>query len=91
MATVTVEKAGSNLSDLITRAAAGEEIVISRDNEPVAKLVPIAAAELKPVRRPGALKDLLGKIPDSFFFDPLPDDELEAWEGKYSFPGDNGQ
>ena len=90
MATVTVEKAESNLSDLITRAAAGEEIVISRDNEPVAKLVPIAA-EKQPVRGYGSLAHLRGKIPDSFFFDPLPDDELEAWEGKYSFPGDNGQ
>ena len=36
--TVTLEEAQSNLPDLIDRLQHGEEIVITRDNQPVAKL-----------------------------------------------------
>jgi antitoxin (DNA-binding transcriptional repressor) of toxin-antitoxin stability system len=49
--------------------------VIARNNEPVVKLVPVR--EPRPERQFGALKGKL-VVPDSFF-DPLPDDELEAW------------
>ena len=28
------------------------------------------------------LRHLQGKIPDSAFFDPLPDEELRLWEGR---------
>jgi prevent-host-death family protein len=38
MAVVKIHDAKTNLSKLIARAEAGEEIVIARDNEPVAKL-----------------------------------------------------
>ena len=31
----------------------------------------------------GFLKGIIPDLPDSFF-DPLPEDELQAWEGKYS-------
>jgi hypothetical protein len=31
-------------------------------------------------RRFGALKDKLS-LPDAFFFDPLPEEELKLWEG----------
>ncbi|MEI9851341.1 MAG: hypothetical protein WDN24_11430 [Sphingomonas sp.] len=34
----------------------------------------------KPPRTPGRLKGLI-HVPDSFF-DPLPDEELDAWEGR---------
>jgi len=32
----------------------------------------------------GFLKGIVPELPDSFF-DPLPDEELEAWEGKHSW------
>jgi hypothetical protein len=37
------------------------------------------------VRRRRAFGMLKGKLelPDSFFFDPLPDEELEVWEGRW--------
>jgi prevent-host-death family protein len=78
MPIVTIHEAKTNLSKLIARAEAGEEIVIARGKEPVVKLIPVARRK----RRPGfgALKGKLN-IPDSFFFDPLPEDELQLWEG----------
>ena len=54
--------------------------VIAKAGEPKAKLVPYSAPG-KPRRKPGGLR-LTGDIPDSVWFDPLPEDELELWEGK---------
>ena len=42
MATVTIHQAKTQLSKLIARAEAGEEIVIARGKEPVVKLTPVA-------------------------------------------------
>jgi prevent-host-death family protein len=78
MAVITIHEAKTTLSKLIARAEAGEEIVIARGREPAVKLTPIANAKRRP--RFGALKGKLD-IPDSFFFDPLPEDELKLWEG----------
>jgi prevent-host-death family protein len=78
MATVvTMHEAKTNLSKLVERAEAGEEIVIAKGKQPKVKLVPIAT---KPKRVFGSLK---GKIRlDDSFFDPLPEEELRAWEGE---------
>ena len=46
---------------------------------------PATQAALKP-RKPGALKGMFS-VPDSFF-DPLPEEELQAWEGAFSFDPD---
>jgi prevent-host-death family protein len=79
MATVTIHEAKTHLSKLIARAEAGEEIVIARGKEPVVKLTPVSPAKQRP--RFGAMKGKWPKLPDSFFFDPLPDEELDLWEG----------
>ena len=71
-----MHEAKSTLSQLVERAAAGEEIVIARGSEPVVKLVPVNQPE--PKRQFGALKGKL-VVPDEFF-DPLPPEELDAWE-----------
>lgn len=44
VAEVNVHQAKTHLSKLLQRVAAGEEIVIARGGEPVAKLVPIRRA-----------------------------------------------
>ncbi len=75
---VTVHAAKTNLSKLIERAHRGEEIVIARGDIPVARLIPIPAEET-PRRRPGTLRGVV-KIPKAFF-EPLPQEELDAWEG----------
>ena len=75
---VTIHAAKTTLSQLIERAHAGEEVVIARRDVPVALLVPITRDA--PKRRPGTLRGVV-KIPKSFF-EPLPADELDVWEGK---------
>lgn len=72
-----VHEAKTNLSKLIERALAGEEVVIARGNKPAVKLVPVDG---KPNRVPGTMKGVFGF--DDSFFDPLPEEELRAWEGR---------
>lgn len=43
MATLTISEAQSQLSDIIHRLAPGEEVVITENNRPVAKIVAAAA------------------------------------------------
>ena len=76
MPTVTIHKAKTNLSRLIKKAAAGEEVIISRVDKPVARLVAVGATKGK--RQPGSLKGKIKVGPE--FFEPLPPDELAAWE-----------
>jgi antitoxin (DNA-binding transcriptional repressor) of toxin-antitoxin stability system len=73
--TVTVTEAKSQLSRLIERAGAGEEIVIRRGLRPVAKLVAFPGPQ-KP-RKPGGSR---GQIWMSDDFDE-PDEEIERLFG----------
>jgi len=79
MAIVTVHQAKTQLSKLIARAEAGEEIVIARRDKPAVKLTPVG--KRAPKRQFGAMKGLYD-IPDAFFFDPLPKEELRLYEGR---------
>jgi prevent-host-death family protein len=80
MTTVNIHAAKTNLSRLVDAAAAGEEIVIARAGKPVARLVALEAPA-HPPRELGTLAGKLGHIPNDFD-DPLPDDLLEAFEGR---------
>ena len=51
MATVTIHAAKTQLSKLIERAEAGEEVIIARGKTPVIRLVPIGARAQASVRR----------------------------------------
>jgi prevent-host-death family protein len=78
MDTVNLYDAKTNLSNLVERAARGEEIVIAKAGRPLARLVPLAR---RTTPRPFDL--LAGQVivgPD--FDDPLPDDIMAAFEGK---------
>lgn len=76
--TVTIHAAKTNLSKLIELARSGEKVVILRNKEPVAELVPVAKPHAR--RGYGSMKGLVTIHND--FFEPLPDEELDAWEGK---------
>lgn len=73
---ISVHEAKTHLSRLIERAEAGEDVVIARGKTPVVRLVPVAAPRVE--RRFGAMKGKAKVSPA--FFEPLPDDELAAWE-----------
>lgn len=70
---VNIYEAKTKLSRLVDRAAAGEEILIGRSGKPLVRLVPVD--ELGP-RQPGLLRGMT--VPDALF-DPLSDEELDAW------------
>ena len=76
MSIVTIHKAKTTLSQLIKKAADGEEVIIARGDKPVARLVPVG--ESKGKRQPGSLKGKLHVGPE--FFEPLPPNELAGWE-----------
>jgi len=84
MAAFSIHQAKTNLSKLIARVEAGEEVVIMRGKTPVARLAPIETKTLK--RRFGMLKGKIPNLPDEFFFDPLPEEELRLWEGEGEDP-----
>ena len=77
MYVVNVHQAKTELSKLLARVEAGEDVLIARRGEPVARLI---ACKARVQRRPDVLKGKI-QVPDSFF-DPLPDEELAAWEGR---------
>lgn len=77
MAVYNVHQAKTQLSQLLARVEAGEEVVIARRGTPVARIVgwqPTAR------REPDVLKGQV-VVPDAFL-DPLPEEELDAWEGR---------
>jgi len=75
MVEVGVHEAKTHLSRLLTRVAAGEDVVITRSGRPVARLVPV---ERTGRRRLGIDRGRF-VIPDDFDA-PLPDDLLDAFE-----------
>lgn len=80
---VTVAEAETQLSELIGRVEAGEEVVICRGAKPIARLSAVAVpAELDAPKQPRVLGRLRGLfvVPDDFN-DDLPDDVLAAMEG----------
>jgi prevent-host-death family protein len=65
--------AKTHLSELVDKAAGGEEIVIAKHGVPMARLVPLATAKRK--REPGGWE---GKVRISKDFDaPLPDNVMK--------------
>ena len=72
--TFNVHEAKTNLSRLMDRAHAGEEIVLAKAGEPWAKLVPIAPP-VKRRRQPGGLT-LTGPLDLDAFMAPLSEEEL---------------
>jgi len=75
--TVSLYEAKTQLSRLVDRAAAGEEIVISKSGRPRARLVPME--DTRPLRVPGKGNGRwnIGRTFDA----PLPDDVLADFEG----------
>jgi prevent-host-death family protein len=74
MPTVSIEEAQNKLSELIHRLTPGEEVVITENNQPVARLVPAApTGEPRKVPRLGTLRGTVLSM--DHFDDPLEDFE----------------
>lgn len=77
METWNIRPDDADLSRLLDAAERGEDVVLARDGRPVAKLVPLA-------KRQRLIFGILAgetRIPDDFDA-PLPDDVLDAFEGR---------
>ncbi len=70
-----MHEAKTHLSSLLEEVRMGQEIIIAKAGRPYARLLPL---EQPTQIRLGFLP---GTVPDSFF-DPLPDEELSAWENE---------
>jgi antitoxin (DNA-binding transcriptional repressor) of toxin-antitoxin stability system len=77
MTTVTVRAAKTQRSRLIAHAERGEQVIVARGKRPVPRLFSIENA--RPRRQVGAMRGNVRIGPE--FFEPLPEDELTAWEG----------
>lgn len=81
---VNIYDAKTNLSKLIERVEAGEEIVIARSGRPVAHLVPVPR---RPNRSPGSLRGRITIAPD---FDESDEELTGPMENGAIFPDDQG-
>ncbi len=81
MAPINIHAAKTNFSQLVDKAAAGEEIIIAKAGVPVARLMPLAT----PVKAKRRLGLLTGKIPKEFY-EPLPEDIVDLMYNGPIFP-----
>jgi hypothetical protein len=79
MTQLTIEQATGQLDGLIDAAVGGEEVVLQGEHGAV-RLVPVIGSDApRPLPPIGWLKGKF-ELPDSFF-EPLPDDLLDLFEG----------
>jgi antitoxin (DNA-binding transcriptional repressor) of toxin-antitoxin stability system len=68
--TITVQDAQSHLAEILERLTPGEEVIITRDDQPIATIRATAAPQRQP-RQLGTLRGtVLGMAPD---FDAIPE------------------
>jgi prevent-host-death family protein len=73
---IPIHAAKTHLSRLIERARAGEDVVIAKGDVPMVRLVPVEAPRAQ--RHFGAMRGRATTGDE--LFDPLPPEELDAWE-----------
>jgi len=76
--TVNIYDAKTRLSQLVDKAAGGEDVVVSRNGKPLARITRLAAPKRR--IRFGLLKGKL-RIPEDFDA-PLPADVLAEFQGR---------
>jgi antitoxin (DNA-binding transcriptional repressor) of toxin-antitoxin stability system len=81
MIRLNIHEAKTHLSRYLKRLAKGEHIILCLRNVPIAEIRPLAAPDTKP--RPIGLARGRFTVPPSFL-EPLPDELLDAFEGRRS-------
>ena len=79
MIKVNIHQAKTHLSEYLDRLAKGETIILCKRNLPIAEIR--ALPRSRQTKRPIGLARNKLRIPKSFF-KPLPDELLDAFEGK---------
>ncbi len=79
MIKLNVHEAKTHLSRYLAHLEEGKTIVLCRRNRPIAEIRPLPATRTTP--RPFGLGAGKFSVPESFF-EPLPDDLLELFEGE---------
>lgn len=82
MIMVNIHEAKAKLSEFLDRVAAGDRVMICKRNQPVAELRAVEQKRTAP-RPIGGATGIV--IPPSFF-DPMPDEFLDAFESGSVFP-----
>ena len=77
MIRVDMADAKTHLSRYLDSVEKGEMVVICRDNVPIAEIRPVS----RPLTEPRPIGIDRGMAIPAAFFDPLPDDLLDAFEG----------
>ena len=78
MATITALEAKTRFGELLDRVSRGEEIVITRHDKPVARVVPEGRPALNQIRQAvGELHALRREIAKRKGFKPLTDQEIK--------------
>jgi prevent-host-death family protein len=78
MSKVNIRELKAHLSALIGRVEAGETIIVAKRNTPIAELRPIARRTAAPMLG----HPVKGLHVDAAFFEPLPADVIEAFDGR---------
>lgn len=77
MDAINIYEAKTRLSQLVDKAANGEDVIVSRHGKPLARLTRLEAT--RPPVRFGVMRGL--QVPADFDA-PLPDDVLDTFEGR---------
>jgi prevent-host-death family protein len=77
MDTFNVHEAKTHFSRILAKVQAGEEVVIAKAGQPIARIVPIRSSSL---RVPDSRRGAMWVAED--FDAPLPDDLLDGFEGR---------
>lgn len=79
MVRINIHEAKTHLSRWLKRVEAGETLILCRHNVPVAEIrpLPVQGRKLRPIGLAKGQFTIQGS-----FFDPLPDDLLDAFEGR---------
>lgn len=80
MEKISVAETKARLSELLDRAAAGEEIVITRSGKPIARIAPLASREPRPF---GVAKHW-PEFPDEALLGGLAEEDLKWADGAYT-------
>ena len=84
---VNIAKAKATLSDLVARAEAGEDVVLSRNGRPVVRLSAVVEPEPRKKRKLGVWDHLNLKFSEDIFIGPDPE-TVAAVDGPV-FPADD--